>query len=944
MPCSILESPSTAPRRASTLRSTVHMFENGRSARFVAVDLETTGLEEDAEIVEVGAVAFDLDGRVLDRFQSLVRARRPVPPWIQQMTGIRDEDLAAAPALTEVLDQLHAFVGEGPFVAHNVPFDLGHLRRAGWSYEGERVDTAYLARLLLPELPSFSLASVAEALGVAAATAHRALADAETCAAVCVRLLHRAQELDEQTRLALARSLALHQPFLARLLAGEAAFAGGPTAAPLLRPYDPWPKLQPVATSLPFGARIARAFEALRAGLDGYEERREQREMAEVVARAFGHGGYYLVEAGTGVGKSLAYLLPAAIWALEHGRRVVISTHTLALQDQLLTREVPLVQRALREAGLVAEEADLRVTVVKGRSNYLCVRRWTTHYGTLLGDPDVARLASAILLWLPRTETGDRSELRLDRGDALTWTRLSAEGADCLAANHRYVQERRCFLLRARERAERAHLVIVNHALLLADAAHGGNAVPPADALIIDEAHALEEAATQQFALELSARRLQELLDPFQRRSGRDELGGGFVSLFANAESAAVRDLARALAAALGAVRGAGTDFFAALRALWPPEFDDDRLPLDRALRASAEWTEVEGRWAALDASLQRALEIAAELELALLPSGTSDELADVLVAELATATGRLRSFRLALATLVGGSEGEMIEWAEREADGGVVLRAVPLDVAPILREHCFDRYGTVVATSATLFPRPDDESFTLQRFGLDEAETVRLGSPFDYRRSALLATVSDLPEPNDAEFSESVGRALVELVTASRGRALVLFTSHASLQAAARSIRAPLADRGIAVRVQGIDGSPRQLLSELRSVPATAVLGTASFWEGVDVPGEALSLLVIVRLPFAVPTDPVFRARAERFERPFEEYALPGAILRFRQGFGRLIRRRDDRGAVVVLDRRIRTRRYGAAFLDALPDCTRFEGSLADVVAAVRQWLGGLS
>ncbi len=918
------------------------MFEGETALRLVAIDLETTGLEEDAEIIEVGAVAFDLDGRIHDRFESLVRANRPVPPWIEQMTGIRSEDLRAAPALAEVLPILRAFVGEGPFVAHNVPFDLGHLRRAGWRYTGDTLDTAYLARLLLPELRSFSLRSVAEALGVEPAGEHRALADAETCANVCVRLLHRARALDEDTRLALSRSLALHQPLLASLLGGDRAFEG--TAAPIvpLRAYEPWPKLQPTRAPLSFETRLARAFEALACGLDGYEERSEQREMAGIVARALSYGGYYLVEAGTGVGKSLAYLLPAALWALEHGRRVIVSTHTLALQDQLLTREIPTVRRVLREAGVVDDESDLRVAVVKGRSNYLCVRRWTAHYAALLADPEVARLASAILLWLPKTETGDRAELKLDRGDVLTWVRLSAEGADCLSSNHSFVQERRCFLLRARERAERAHIVIVNHALLLADAAHGGNAVPPADALIIDEAHALEEAATQQFAVELSARRLQELLDPLHRPPGREGSGGGFASLFANSDSAIVRDLAGALAVSASAVRSGSAAFFAALRLLWPADFDDDKLPLDRSLRASAEWAEVEARWAELDAALERTLALATELELALEPAEEGDELPDVLAGELAVAAGRLRSFRASLAAVIGGSEGEMVEWAERESDGGVALRAVPLDVSPILREHCFDRYEAVVATSATLFPRAGDEAFVLRRFGLDEAEIARFGSPFDYRRSALLATVADLPDPNDAEFSEGVGRALIELVTASRGRALVLFTSHRALQVAARAIREPLAERGLAVRAQGIDGSPRQLLSELRTVPGTVVLGTASFWEGVDVPGDALSLLVIVRLPFSVPTDPVFRARASRFERPFEEFALPAAILRFRQGFGRLIRRRDDRGAVVVLDGRIRTRRYGAAFLDALPECARFDGSLEEVIAAVREWLEG--
>jgi DNA polymerase-3 subunit epsilon/ATP-dependent DNA helicase DinG len=305
------------------------------------------------------------------------------------------------------------------------------------------------------------------------------------------------------------------------------------------------------------------------------------------------------------------------------------------------------------------------------------------------------------------------------------------------------------------------------------------------------------------------------------------------------------------------------------------------------------------------------------------------------------TATRKVEDLRTLLAQLVTRQDDARIVWISRERDGGGTINAAPLEVGPTLWEQLFSKKKTVVATSATL-SAAGDMGFAARSLGLEKPRTLHLGSPYDYERSTLLAAFSDVPEPSSPDWPQAVADAVKRLVRTSDGRALVLFTSHASLQAVDRLVRREIEDAGVAVLAQGIDGTPRQLIDQLVANPRTVVLGTSSFWEGVDVRGHALSMLIICRLPFAVPTDPVQRARSEQHDNPFAQYSLPSAILRFRQGFGRLIRDREDRGVVAVLDRRIYEKSYGKDFVNALPRCTAIRADTETVAVRAREWLDG--
>ncbi|MGE5596220.1 MAG: helicase C-terminal domain-containing protein [Hyphomicrobiales bacterium] len=912
------------------------------SRTYVALDLETTGLDpENDRVTEIGALRFTEDGDELETFETLVNPGRPIPPFVEQLTGVTNEAVANAPKLECVADRFREFVGNATVVGQNVGFDLAHLRRRGIALDVPAVDTAELSRLLMPMAGSRGLMDLAAGLGVAAGVHHRALPDARTAAGIFVALRRRAALLDPPQRLQLARLISLHNPAMAEVIGGEnwRDLLPGERLAPALRPAPTCEALVRREPREPVpAAQVQAVFEAAGRTLEGFEDRPQQLEMAAAVREALSDGGHWLIEAGTGVGKSLAYLVPAALHALRNGERVVISTNTIALQEQLLTKDIPALRRFLVDAGVIGDGSELRAALLKGRGNYLCLKRWTASYGMNLADPDFAHLGASMLLWLPATETGDRSELNFDANDWRTWQRFSAQDTDCLSRQNNWVRDGTCFLLRARKAAESAHLLVVNHALLLADLASGGNALPPFDHLILDEAHNLEDQATKQFGASVSARNIFDALDGVHRRPARDQREGGVAALLKALPEGAANSAGVALEAAVAKAAAAVAPCFEAFAAFVPRTADDDRVLVDRSLRAQPAWMNVDVACDALDRALREVVNGAVAAARTVAESAPIDE-KDALAGEIESAGRKVEDLRERLHLLVSSVDDDMIVWLSREGRSSATISSAPLEVGPTLWEQLFSRRRTVVATSATL-AAGGSMRYAADRLGLESPRTLQLGSPFEYERSTLLAALSDIPEPNDPGYQEAVAEAIIQLTRASQGRALALFTSTAALNRTAELVKPVLEEEGIAVLAQDIDGTARQLTENLRASPRTLVLGNQGFWEGVDIRGDALSMLIIARLPFAPPTDPVHRARSEQYDNPFGQYSLPAAILKFRQGFGRLIRDRTDRGVVAVLDRRIYSRRYGDDFVAALPTCTKLRAPTEIVALRAAEWL----
>ncbi|HNO64721.1 MAG TPA: helicase C-terminal domain-containing protein [Tepidiformaceae bacterium] len=905
---------------------------------YVALDLETTGLDpEHDRIIEVGASRFDASGRELDTLSYVVNPGRAVPAFIERFTGVTNEMTAKAPKLASIRNDIERFVGDSVVVGHNIGFDLRYLSGEQVRLKAKAVDTAELARYLLPTLPGHGLAEVARALGLEATDHHRALSDARTAAAVFTGLVRTAEALPAGQRSQLARFVSLHDPVLAEVIAGE-EWARQPAGhIPALLPAPDIEALTPRSPRKAVSrSDVAKAFSAAGRVLDGFEERPQQLEMAETVRGAFAHGGHWLVEAGTGVGKSLAYLLPAALHAIANGERVVVSTNTIALQEQLLSKDIPALREILLGAGVIKAPDEFRAALLKGRSNYLCMRRWVANYASGLGDADFARLSAAMLVWLGETETGDRSELNLDPTEWVTWQRFSAQDADCLQRQDRFVREGNCFLQRARQAAESAHILVVNHALLLADLVAGGSALPEFDHLIIDEAHNLEDVATNQFGGSVSLRKATEALDGVHRRQSREHREGGAIMVLRALPEESFGSLGRGLEESVARCGEAARPFFQSLSNLLPGG-DDERLLITPGIRHGEAWEAVEAAWTPFETALRGVVSHGTAARKAV--EEAPIEGAEALAGEIDAALRKVSDLHAQAAQLLSATADDLILWAARERDGTGTLNVAPLDVGPRLWEELFRQRRVVVATSATLSAN-NDMGFAVKRLGFEEPETLQLGSPFDYGSSTLLSAVEDVPDPSDRGYLEGVARAIVSLTKASDGRALALFTSNAALRRVAAMVQPELEASGILALAQGVDGTPKRLTEQLRNNPRTLILGTSSFWEGVDIRGDALSLLMITRLPFGVPTDPVFKARSEQYADPFSEYSLPAAILKFRQGFGRLIRDRTDRGVVALLDRRLWEKRYGKQFIDSLPPCTRLKASAEVVAGHTRDWL----
>lgn len=923
----------------------------------MSLDLETTGLDpEREEIIEIGAVKFQ-GGHVLATFETLVNPGRELSSFVTQLTGISQRQVDSAPPLAEVAGQFLAFLGPLPVVGHNVAFDLAFLAKAGLGLPNPRYDTQDLASVFLPRVDSYALGDLAYTLGISHSRLHRALEDARVCHRLYLALVRKALDMDPGV-LAMVGSIAARSSWPMRGLLTQigdvAAQArprsgvapglglmgldvdgltrrlGRPTSVQTHRDLE---EVDPdvVAAMLGDGGTLSRAF-------PGYEHRPQQVEMARAVTDALNQGQHLMVEAGTGVGKSVAYLLPAMLFAARNGQRVVVSTSTINLQEQLLSKDIPSLVDALHgEPGEPLK--GFQCTHLKGRANYLCFRRWASLAQASSLPPDDARMVAKTLVWLQDTATGDRAELTIPTREGYLWDRMSAARVgECDGRNGV------CFLRTARGRAEGAHIVVVNHALLLSDLVAGGSVLPPYDHLIIDEAHHLEDEASRQFGFEVSWRAVEEVAARLVQhlQDARSSVRGP--SLEASRREQVERASAD-IEAAIPRLREAWSRLMESVSQFvvshQGPNQRLDQLRITISSRKQPAWSALEVRWEGFNETLLGLIQQVDRLLLALEPLDMAPLKETML--ELNSWQDGAKELRLRVERFVAQPDEEYIYWATLNGQEAMpVLSAAPLNVSSRLEEMLFSKKRSVVLTSATLSVDGSLE-YVASRVGVKgtkETKELVLGSPFDYKSAALLLLCSDIPEPTHAGYRQQLQDAMIRVARASRGGVLGLFTSHSDLQAARRGIKPVLEVEGIQVLAQGIDGTPRRLVESAVADGNTVLLGTNSLWEGVDLPGDLLRVVVVARLPFTVPTDPVFSARSEEFADPFTQYAVPQAVLRFRQGFGRLIRTRSDRGVVVVLDSRIRSRSYGNVFLRSLPPCTMREVSLRGLEAEVAGWL----
>ena len=819
---------------------------------FLALDLETTGLDPQRdEIVEIGLVWFS-GGEPQARRSWLVRPTRAGKGLA--VSGLTWEELQDAPALEEVLPQVLPELAGRLVVAHNAPFDRAFLaagaRRLGMAVPQARwVDTLSLARALWPGRAGYSLEELKAELGLGAG-GHRALPDAEAAGRIFLVLLSQLASLPDEDRARLSPQL----------------------------PEEVWGLLP--------GAELAEAFSRLESR-PGYSRRPTQRAFAQAALAALQEGKVGLLEAGPGTGKTLGYLLPLLQVLAREGGRAVVATRTRALQEQLWRHDLPLAREAL---GL-----ELPVALLKGRENYLCLRRLEELRGRL-GAEGLAPVFS----WAAHTDTGDLDELSglapavREFLSEIRDVPLRCGGAAC-------PHWRGCSSRRARERARKAALVVVNHALLGADLAWEGRILGPYDYLVVDEAHGLPAALRAALSLELSPHGVPHLLGEL-----REVLPG---------ESRLER-----LRGRLAAVH---REFWQALT---------PRVPEEPTRFGERDLAGMGGQTQALVAGLH---ELARELGKAA-ERGEGEEVAERCraLAQEATRLGETA------AALIEQTLEDYVYFWER-TPRGPILRASPVELAPLLSGGLWPQLRGAVLTSATLAVG-GDAGHLARELGIPAARTVFRSwpSPFSFERVRAIV-VTDLPLPDDPDYPGALARLIEAALEEVPCRALALFTSRRLLAATREALA------GTPALAQGIDGERDGLLARFRRHPPPVVLlGLDTMWEGVDLPGEQLEMLFITRLPFPVPTDPLAQAEGERLrargEDPFTSLFLPRAVLKLRQGAGRLVRSPQDRGAIVISDPRVASRHYGVQFLRELPVPARMVAGPAELRASLLELFSG--
>ncbi|PLR72407.1 ATP-dependent DNA helicase DinG [Bacillus sp. UMB0728] len=932
------------------------------SNKYVVVDLETTGnsAKKGDKIIQFAAVVME-GGKIIDQYSSLLNPGKEIPAFIEELTGLNDSMVSDAPVFAEIAPKVMELLEDAYFVAHNVLFDLSFLQEelldAGFpGFYGPVIDTVELARTVLPCSDSYKLSDLSAKEGIMHDRPHQADSDAYATAKLLHIFLERLEELPLTTIKQLLKlsgglksdlDLILEDILLKKqgtaerlpegieIHNGIAIKAGGVLEAASSRLPAP---------VYPAGSREKE--DMLKNAFPDYELRPGQLAMMDAVYQSFLNNEHTLVEAGTGTGKTLGYLLPAIIFARQEGARVLISTYTVQLQEQLLSKDLPLLEKLL---GFPAN-----AVLLKGRKHYLSLARFEQSLNEADDNYDTTLTKMQILVWLTETATGDVDELNLSSGGAVFWNKIQNGDSKFISESG---WKSRDFYNRARKSAENADLIITNHAMLLNSLSGENQIFPSYDYAVIDEGHQFSKAAGKHFGFSIDYLSLRLLLgkiglyDQKQLLYKLERLLEGRAAMDGAAHPFELNRLVADLQyemdeffklvgiygkRKLKARKYASSKISFRLTDITPRDF--------KAVEASAE------RFSFLVLDLISALEDRLQLLVPL-----TGELApgdQALLEEISACIGELRDVRESIRKTIFAGQTACAVWVEldgRAMQNATTVYSQPITVAGNLRDGFFNQKKSAVITSATLSVGQSFD-YIMDELGLDRfsCQTELIESPFDYASQVRLAVPSDLPEINSVpleEYVSAITEHIISLAEAAKGRMLILFTSHDMLRRTYELVKESGFLEEYVLIAQGItSGSRTRLTRNFQRFDKSILFGTSSFWEGVDIPGEDLSCLVMVRLPFSPPDEPLGEARKEAIQsrggRPFSEHALPEAVLRFKQGVGRLIRTKNDRGIIIVFDRRIVTASYGRAFLDSIPSIPVKVSPLDAIVDLVEDWL----
>ncbi|MEG6615567.1 helicase C-terminal domain-containing protein [Peptococcaceae bacterium 1198_IL3148] len=923
---------------------------------YVSLDLETTGVNHQVDkIIEVGLVKL-VDGEVKDCYHTLVNPGVKLPVKIKRLTGLNDENLSDKPIINEILPDIIDFIGDFPLIGHNVMFDRDFLATALGStttnpIPNQLYDTLDLAKFVLPDAPNHRLTTLCKVCNIDLSQQHRAYADALGAALLAVELLRRLSVFELPLLRDLITLLEVNGSPWCGVIEDMAKHAAKEIAN---RKISSISGLKPIMDEFSVGLFEEEEDERdvlplneddvvnclgdnglLSRTIERYEYRPQQIAMAKSVTQSLNDDIYMLAEAGTGTGKSMAYLVPAVLWAQKNNRRVVISTHTINLQEQLWNKDIPLLQSL--------PDFNFKAALVKGRSNYICLRRWYAE----LSSPNLkvrdAGFYARILVWLTTTETGDRTELNINWQEVDLWNNICAESDGCLGKRCGFFH-RTCFVSRMKKRAENANIIIANHSLVCADIKADNRVLPPYKVLIFDEAHHLESTATDHLGTIVTKVGITRWLGLVNKTTAR------LNNMPAPGNHEQWVDRLNKLKELQFQVKEATEVFFELMAELLVNSSEANDIRYTLRLKPGFDLTnykiDIENLVQRIKTLSAAMMQVAEDMEGHLLveENETSKEIA--LLAE--------NGFSLAtdIEFTCDCSNNDNVYWLDGYlANSGQVyisLHAAPVEVGTLLHSLLYVYKDTIIFASATLTV---DGSFNhfIERNGLNLVDPERLveikvDSPFQYDDQSLLYIIDNFPDQRsipEPQYLNLLAETIGDLATLVGGRTLVLFTAHKILKKVYYQLKPSMEEQDILLLGHDIDGSRTRLVEEFKQNNKAVLFGASSFWEGLDIPGESLSCVILVKLPFWPPNAPLVAARTEALYKNnkdgFYHFSLPEAIIKFKQGFGRLIRTKYDRGAVIVLDRRIVDKKYGRKFLNSLPISTYMRGDKQLMLSKVK-------
>ncbi|MFL2640473.1 MAG: helicase C-terminal domain-containing protein [Dehalococcoidia bacterium] len=916
----------------------------------VALDLEMTGLRpESDQIIEIGAVKFQGE-TILETFEALIDPDRDIPTFVTLLTGISNEDVKGKPKFQEVAADFVEFMGDHSIVGQNISFDLAFLAQQDVHPKNLVYDTRDLSRLIRPDATDHGLAGLAKELLVVNDDPHRALSDADTTMKVFNQLFVRFSELDSKTKY-LLNSLVKKGGddwSIGRVIGEACKLADFETVtvndqinsiidriANNAKDHvaKPTTRNKPEETTNS-NSGIQLSMDSL-STMENYEERPQQKEFATAAWDALTKGTNLYAEAPPGTGKSIAYLMPALRYAMETGNQVVIATANKNLQEQLSEVEIPKVLNIL---GL--GRSDLSYLSLKGQGNYICATKFQAMMNRSDLTIDEIQFMLRINIWLTRTNAGDMGELYLNNAERSFLNQMAVNSTDH-KLNCILEKDNRCFVSIARMASKASDVVVTNHALLIADSKQENGIFSDTKHLIIDEAHNIEREATTQYTEVITEGQINNIFNSFEE-------GGRILGILQGQANVILTNrIKEEVTVQLNTTQE---------RSKYGLEiaghFFDSLSTLEASIRKASDGGENvtripqsmgdEESWSMVNESLMNLKEILSSFKHTLenLGSFLIDENNTQVELILNNQISRIDSFLERLEMIFDKDNENRITWISRNNDSSVgrSVYYAPLDVSKVLYDNLFDKQQSIILCSGTMTA---DNSFEYikSRLGLDQAEEIILGSPFELESAIQVIVPEDMPTPDQSTYDKAVADLISSISKKADGGVLVLFTSHGAIRRAYNQVKIELKELDINLMAQGIDGPPDRLVAMTKQTPRSVIFGAASFWEGVDLPGDLLKVLIIPRLPFAVPSDPIVAARSETYVSPFMEYTLPASILRFRQGIGRLIRTSSDSGIIVLLDSRLLNRRYGTMYLDSLPTTNLVTPQIGLVPEAISNW-----